>query len=319
MEEYDEKRGSALKGWCITWKKKDGQTYEDVKTACEAIADKWCFQDESGVVTGYAHWQITVNTRSAQRLADVAAHFDGGHCTPISKAGAKGAWDYVSKVHTRVAGPWSSGDIIDSKMPADVKVMTTAPHDWQVQVIDILQKPWTPATGRLVHIIVDVVGNNGKSTLAKYMKFMRAAGLIRPDDAKGMVRSAYDQWSEHKYSAWMVDLPRQNLPQRLMDQFWIGVETIKTGEYEDDRHTHKGDVVTNPNMVLFSNYLPETNLSDDRLRIWLLWERRLIPYTIERHRKVEALVVIKKQEAFLAAKAAAAVAAAHDPLDDIVV
>lgn len=283
---------------------------DDLKKVLADKCSKWIFQLERGEEKGYLHYQATFNLRVRKRRHEVAVLLGGrAHLTPISDN--KAAWDYAKKTETRVEGPWSSELEDESEMPEDCKVVYEAPHDWQVSVVDILQKPYSSARARMVHIVIDPEGNNGKSTLVKYLRFHKVAGRILPADCKSMKRAAYDFWAKNKNKAWCIDLPRAERTQKFMAEVWAGIEGIKNAEYEDDRHVHKDAVVTTPNVVVFSNYDPIYTgcLSDDRIEKWIIYEKRLIQHTPARMEKVVA-----KAEAKVGQKRSRAIA--HDPIDD---
>lgn len=304
---YETKRGNQLTGWCATIPAE--MTADELKTWMNEHCSKWVFQLEEGKETGYRHYQATFNLKARRRLHEVAKLLGGrAHLSPIADSGA---WAYSAKSDTRVDGPWTSTDIKDEDVPADCKEVYENPYDWQVSVVDILQKPWSKERSRQVHIIIDPVGNNGKSTLVKYLLFHKVAGRIAPADCKSMRRAAYCFWETHKNTAWCIDLPRQAVSAKLMAEFWSGIEQIKNGAYEDDRHKHREAVVTTPNVVVFANYDPTTTgcLSEDRVHKHIIYEGRLIDWTEERMAKV-----IAKAEAKVGAKRSRAVA--HDPIDD---
>lgn len=288
-----EARGNELKGWCATVVA--SRTVEQIKETLANIATRWIFQEEKGAM-GFRHYQCTFELKVKARKHAVLLMWPNSrevHLSPISAKGKKGgAWDYCEKKDTRVAGPWKSDD---SEEPAESKLVSDTPREFQKKIVDYVSEPYDVKRAREIMFVCDPKGNAGKSSLYKHLIYKKLCGHIRPGEAKEMIRAAYDQWAKHKYQAWVIDIPRQSIAERFTKSFWAGVETIKNGQYEDDRHTHKSEMVNNPKVILFCNDLPNIDMTEDRIVKWLVYNGKMVKYSKARHEAIKATIDLEKE------------------------
>lgn len=287
MPPKESKRGNQLKGWSVTMPE-TAMTKEEIITVFRAVAKRWVFQEEKGEKTGYRHYQCTMELKTRARHTQVLQFFGpkSGNVHIRATSSKDGAWDYSKKGETRVAGPWSSEDKeeVKAETPDDLKEVKLRP--WQAEVEAILTAKADAVRSRKVWVIVDPVGDNGKSFLAKYLGWKKIAACLQGGDAKAMGREATsvcEEWKTHP-RGWMIDVPRRGAAMLANHAFWCGVEKVKNGIYHDDRHRDRTIYATNPNVVVVTNVPPDWSmLSADRWEPKLLWEGKLYDYSQERY------------------------------------
>ncbi len=224
---------------------------------------------------GYAHYQGRI--RVIKKIRPTQAHklfrdIKGIHLSPTTiEVFSTDDEFYVLKDDTRVEGtsPFTDRNIA-AYIPRQVRGITLKP--WQQSVVD-LSCVWDT---RSINIIYDTVGNIGKSVLTTYMGVHGMARQIPYcNDYKDIMRMVMDMPTSNAY---IIDLPRAISKERLF-QLFGGVETIKSGYAYDDRYSFKDKYFDCPNIFIFSNSLPDTNLlSGDRWKIWEIVDNHLTAY-----------------------------------------
>lgn len=274
---------------------------EELKAWFMENCSRWVFQLERGTEEAKLHYQCTIELKKRTRPGALANRirelgFAAVHVGIISSAGNKAAWDYSKKTATRVEGPWGSGQMI-AEEPKSIRDINL--HEWQETVIAIAKRPWSREISRKVTIIVDILGGSGKSTLMKYMSYHKIAYAIQPGEAKSMIREAQCVCDDTNSipRTWMIDLPREKSIVLERSDFWTGIETIKNGQYADDRHHHKSTMAAEePNVIIFCNEVPNwTKLTEDRWEKGLVMGTSIKPWSdlaaskLERIRKAERI------------------------------
>lgn len=121
---------------------------------------------------------------------------------------------------------------------------------------------------REIHIIVDYVGNNGKSTIAKYMGYNGLAQYVPSMNNYQQI----NQWvmSFPPNRCYIIDTPR-GLDKKELGNFYTGLEDLKNGHAYDIRYKGKGKErwFGKPVIIFFTNQIPNLEyLSKDR---WVFW------------------------------------------------
>jgi len=227
-------------------------------------AKKWVFQLEKGSETGKLHFQgrisLKVKTRDAGKLNLGIGHVSATH--------DKDNDFYVTKIETRVEGPWSDKDVV-CYIPRDVGKITEL-RPWQKQLLSII----TAYEERKVTVVIDPVGCSGKSTFVRWCMCHKFGQIIpMANDYKDLLRVVMDA---PKSPCYFVDMPRAMRKEKLY-QFYSAVETIKGGYAFDDRYSFKQELFDPPNVVIFTNSMPDLQLlTRDRWQLFLLQNGVLI-------------------------------------------
>lgn len=247
-------------------------TREQIIDTLKKIAKKWIFQLEKSH-EGYVHWQGSFSLIKKSRkntlleLLRTNTLVQFMHMAPICHAGT--AFAYVTKLDTRVEGPWKDTDFHDVYIPRQYRNIEL--REWQQMVY---QKHFE-FTYRGVNYVYDAGGNNGKTTIAALMALMHGAIFLPPiNDAQQLMQSVCDILSatENRTPGTIfIDLPRCASKERLNGIF-SAIETIKTGYSYDVRNHFRQWWFDSPQVWVFSNdKCPTNNMSTDR---WIHWEFR---------------------------------------------
>lgn len=231
---------------------------------------KYCFQLEKGEKTGKEHYQGRISLKTKKRQSEAVKLFAGWKChlSPTSTTNRDNDF-YVTKEETRIEGPFTDKNY--KYIPRDVRGVKTL-FAWQEK----LKKKLLTYNERVIDVVYDTVGNNGKTTFARYMMIHHEAELLPfCNDYKDIMRMAYDVGEKRIY---LIDAPRAIEKDRLR-QFYAAAETLKTGFAYDDRHTYKKRLFDPPRICIFTNKLPKMSyLSADRWNIWQIKDRKLVEY-----------------------------------------
>lgn len=268
-------KSNQIVGFDITIPYTQCDNYIDVGMALKSVATKFVFQLEDGGMPDcpYLHWQCRYRVADKLRLethiTQVHKTLFNGHITATSTGVHKSNnFNYVMKPE-RVDGPWDERN--DDFIP-DIKPPTTRQlreflscklYPWQTKIME-----WsTDFNMRKIHLILDPVGNFGKSIFAEYMEYEGlAVDLMYTDSIKELMCQVHGQ---KKRKAYIADLPR-GLNKKAMTQFICGIELLKNGVCYDPRYEWKKVRFDRPNVFIFCNNLPQlTHLSPDRWEIWV--------------------------------------------------
>lgn len=238
---------------------------------CKDWCKSWCFQLERGD-TGYEHWQGRVSLIKKRRPKELAGRWCvGGHFSPTSNAAA-GDMFYVMKEDTRLSGPWSDKDFEDPPvLTRQLMMFLDQPmRPWQQEVVELVQQK----DDRSIKMIIDTVGNTGKSILCEYLEYHRFAYEIPPmremQDIMQCVMSVPNQ------KAFVIDMPRA-LKKDKLASFFSGLEALKNGVAYDTRYKFQKKRFDRPQIIVFTNTEPDLSLlSIDRWEIYDMYSN----YTI---------------------------------------
>jgi len=231
---------------------------------CTEECKSWCFQLEAAPSTGQYHLQGRVSLKVKKRLREIATPAVA-HMSQTSKANWTNQF-YVMKSESRIRGPWKD---TDPYVPIDLREVMLRP--WQQQVVDSL----TLFVPRTVNVILEKVGNQGKSFLCRYCAAHGLANCIPPlNSFKEMMQMAHGM---PKRPAFLVDMPRA-LPKVRLNEFYAAIERIKDGLLYDPRYSFKERIIDPPVVWVFTNTEPDLSLlSRDRWQIWVLANLELFP------------------------------------------
>lgn len=268
------KSKNAVAVWDFTISSEDA-TQEQIKNWLVAHTKAWTFQKESGVKTGYIHYQGRFSLKVKVRTCLVdwqCADMSSVHLRPTSDENKDNMF-YVMKEDTRIEGPWTDED---KEIPEDIKGLEYWP--WQDDVIksaDVLDT-------RHINIIADHDGNIGKTVLVKKAC---SGGDKRFRKIPATIEKAEDlmQWvcSFEPAKCYFFDLPR-SMNQLNLRQLYTAIEEIKGGYAYDKRYHGKEMWFTSPQIWVFCNEVPKKEyLSKDRWVFWKVHNRTLIREDME--------------------------------------
>lgn len=249
-----------------TWSKQY-HTKENLDTWLKKNCSKWCYQLEKGE-GGFEHFQARFKLKERTRLGTLIkkSDFPKGHCSVTSKDN-KDNFDYVSKDDTRIDGPWKHDDAEKKEIPWDVKEFKL--EDWHSKALQYVEEE---KNLRWVTIIYDPIGGMGKTTFIRYC-CVHEKGRNIPicNDYKDLLRMVMCM---PKSNCYFIDMPRAMKKDKLY-QFWSAIETLKGGYAYDDRYEFKEEFFNPPNIIVFTNTIPDlTLLSNDRWRILEINEKK---------------------------------------------
>lgn len=236
-----------------------------LKKQLNEICKEGNFQLEKGNTSGKLHWQGRISLKKKMRktaLVKIATETflrQGVRWSITSKANIRN-YEYVTKDHTRVAGPW---DIKEKEMyiPRQVREMNGL-RPFQQHIVDDADV-WDTRT---INWIYQPTGSVGKSRLKTYLRVYKLGRVIPPcNDMKDILRIVCDLPTSKLY---IVDLPKAMKKDKLHGLLGA-IETIKDGYAYDDRYRFTEKVFDCPNIWVFSNMMPDFDmLSHDRWKIW---------------------------------------------------
>jgi len=261
----------------LTVKDEDG-AYDRLLEFLKEHCKHWCFQKEKGA-SGYIHYQCRMSLGTKRRLTDVVKLMGDlkGHLSPTFKDNIlPNKAFYVMKPETRIEGPWSSEDEEEAYIPRQIRDITL--KEWQQKIVEDAEV-WDT---RHINILLEQIGNKGKSTLATYCGVHKIGRSLPPlNDYKDIMRLVMDMPTSKLY---LVDMPRA-LDQKHHHNFFAGLEEIKSGHAWDDRYKYKEKYFDCPNIWVFTNTMPNLEfLSADRWRVWQIIDDDLVQQPLKKQK-----------------------------------
>ena len=262
---------SALCVYDLTISQKQASKLEIMETF-KKHCKKWCFQLEKGEKTGYMHYQCRISLKTKKRMNQVIMMFQHlkANVSITSKANRDNNF-YVLKEDTKVEGAWTeSKNDLPEYIPRQIREIKKL-YPFQKQIIRMSEE-WDTRT---IHIVIDIEGNKGKTTISQYLHVYKKANIIPfCNDYKDLMRMVLCM---PKLGCYMIDLPRAINKERLY-QLFSAIETIKGGYAYDDRYSFKSAVFDCPQIFVFTNIRPDTKLmTKDRWKFWNIQNKRLVP------------------------------------------
>jgi len=254
----------------------DRYTADQLKDWCRIYCKRWCFQQEQGDETGYLHFQMRVSLTAKKRLATMISWMStnmpairvSATSNPTFYAGNE---FYVMKEDTRIDGPWTDRDDVN---PAKIPIrLRTEPnwYPWQREVLNMIA---TTPDDRTINVIVDAVGQKGKSVLSLYlMAHQRAQRIPVQKDPRDIMRMIMNC---PKRTCYFIDLPRATSHQN-QHTMYTAIEEIKNGYCYDDRYKFTQELFEPPHVWVFTNILPDLNfVSKDRWKLWTITPTKVL-------------------------------------------
>jgi len=242
----------------------------------DAVCNRYTFQLEEGEATGKRHFQGRMHLIKKNRVTGLVKLFRGTamggcHLSVTSSANHKNMF-YVMKEETKVKGfeIWTDSKTAGEEAEKnfiprqlmDFHVSTMRP--WQRRVVEMSKGFDT----RKINVIIDTLGNNGKSLLVLWMLVNKMGLEVPPsNDFKDMTQylcSTVSQKGRESARNIFIDLPR-SIKKEKTYAFMAGIERIKDGRIFDMRYKATEIFIDSPNIFVFTNVIPELEyLSLDR-------------------------------------------------------
>lgn len=188
---------------------------------------------------------------------------------------------YVLKLDTRIEGPWSDKDEIETPIPYHIRNIKL--YDWQQEVVD---RATYNRSNRIVNVLYCPDGNSGKSTLATFCKCHRVLNAkIIPsimDSFLDLNQAVMSQcWQGPQPELLFLDIPRA-LPKKKLEQVMAFCEQVKLYVFDTRYKYNELYFLKSPELWVFANTKIWENanyLSKDRWKIWCITpDKTLVRY-----------------------------------------
>lgn len=237
---------------------------------------KWVFQEEACPTTGRKHYQGRGSLFKKKRQPELCnllndtplRGMDVSECSSNSRSNEM---FYALKYDTQVNGPWSDTTWKEpAYIPRQFRGLIDRLFPWQKFVLDSR----TEFNDRVVNMIVDTSGCNGKSTVAA-LGDLHYGGIDLPPvgDHKELLQCCCDilmAKEDRDPGLVFVDLPRSlTMDPKKFAPFMTAIEQIKKGKVFDMRFHYKEWWFDSPQVWVFANHPPNVDcMSADRWRFY---------------------------------------------------
>lgn len=262
--ESDESSGSTASGgrllfrWHLTKNGVDEEAegIEDFKALNKLHCKKWAFQLERAPQTGTLHFQGRISLRKKARKGRVRRLFKHCHVSPESNIGQPTGEFYAMKEETRVAGPWTDKDVNHYRDPRYDIADSYRP--WQREAM----RRVLTQNDRQILIVVDPVGNTGKTVLAHHIVLFHG-GIFVPSffqTGEDVLQFVHGFTAEGGRYIIVVDVPRAAVLSNIAGRLFAAFETIKGGYVYDRRYHAQARYLRPPRIIVFCNAEPDARL-----------------------------------------------------------
>ena len=217
---------------------------------------KYSFQLEKGTQSGRLHYQIFLvleEPMSGREIREsvksvLRDYWKPGCLTYQPLHSQSDAEVYCQKVDTRVDGPWF---FPKNKYFGQDLVSPKKYYPWQRSLLAIAKRKTIDP--RAIYVIVDEVGNSGKSEWCKYMSYQMDAVVLPLGLTSAQMKAAINSIPPNKN--YIIDLPRNNKSYR---DIFDCVEEIKRGFVLSCFHgKYTKNFFERPNIFMFTNSMPD--------------------------------------------------------------
>ncbi len=264
-EGFDTKKQLAT--WDFTYSCEKCNDMNHLMKVLNEWCKKWVFQKEKGDKNGYVHWQGRVSLIKKKRYNEVMKQIPlaGIYWSPTNTEVHKGqVFNYVMKADSRVEGPWTDMDYEEPPpLTRQLKdFLNQKLRKWQ----EFLEKLIKQTDDRRIILIVDLIGNSGKSIFAEYLEYKGEAWEMPPFRLmEDIMQCAMCVKAQKCY---LIDMPRAMKKDRL-SEFYSGLEALKNGVCYEKRYHFKKRRMDRPQIVVFTNKDPCWEyMSKDRWEVY---------------------------------------------------
>lgn len=243
-------RISSSKKWFFTCNNYT-QEHIEIITGSKYIG-KYIFQEEKGE-NGVPHLQGYVEFKEKQRpiecLKNKQFHWEKAKNT-------EACIQYCQKIATREGRIYNKGIPIKEEL---IVLEREKFYPWQE---DLLQRLLKKPDDRSVIVVIDELGNSGKSQFQRHLIYHYGAALVtdKDGDIKHAIASRIKD-GQPPPKIVLVNIPRagyHKIPYSSMEEVKDGL--LFSGKYESNHY-----IFNHPHVVLFVNYEPEYDqLTEDR-------------------------------------------------------
>jgi len=265
-------------------------TPEEIADLMRSDTLNWGFQQEESNDTKYVHYQgrLRLNRGDKKRLSELKNGIFGDypwvHLSPTSAnaANQRNFYTYVTKLDTRIDGPWSDKieeDEEEAELPDDWP--RYAPYPFQQAIINM----WIEhmADDRVINVLVDPLTSQGKSTTLKlaitqglkHFLIVEAMYAANPRELLLTIASYYKGLKAKKEtrhvvktvaSVLIVDMPKGK---KNKQELYNVLERAKSGVLVESRYETTQIIYKIPHIWVFTNELPMNGfLSPNRWKLW---------------------------------------------------
>jgi len=255
---------------------------------CKEACSEYGFQLENPP-SGKLHFQGRVKVINKRRLTSLYGKKNPltAQCHwSVTSNGAiggstKNVFHYVTKIETRVDGPWThmdaEGPVLFDDVTVDIKDIVLRP--FQQKLVD-MSKVYNK---RQIDVIYDPKGNCGKSVITSYL-YVHHGAIPLPafNDFKDLLQAAssmcYRGKSKEHVPCFIFDFPRAMNKEKL-SSLYSAIEQIKNGMMIDTRYKCRVTKINPPRIFIFTNTMVDFNLlSGDMWKVWTIKDNDLVPY-----------------------------------------
>jgi len=259
---------SMVKHYCFTWNNYNGSNICTFLLELKKHCSKYVFQEEQGEsgtphLQGYLCLKVKNRITALKKIFDTQIHWEV--CRNVEDA-----IKYCQKEDTRVGLVYKHG------FPVTVKVQEMCNlYEWQRELVNKLS---VEADDRSIIWIYDPEGNNGKTSLLKYL--VKTIGCIFTTGGKSsdVINLIFNnrKYMEHSENTVVIyNLPRSKVDNRTIA--YNALECVKDGCISNNKFECGSFICNSPHVVVFANCMPDVQaLTIDRWVVYTIRYKRLV-------------------------------------------
>lgn len=257
------------KHWCFTYNNYDKYvpSVPEFYSQLAKICKKFVFQEETGE-NGTPHLQGYMELLKKDRMTALKKKLGNKISWSVSR-NIEASIEYCQKEDTRTGAVYKYG------FPREIKIISSL-FNWQKDVVDLLENE---ADDRSINWIYDPVGNNGKTSLLKYLVYHKKAIFTtggKNGDVINLIFNNKEYMLESENSIVLWNLPRTIEADYIS---YNAIESIKDGLISNNKFECGSFICPNPHVLIFANCLPNMKtMTKDRWKIFTIENNNLVPY-----------------------------------------